>query len=59
MIDDGLFEGIDAALLFHPCDRDHVETQPACLGGRRGRLHRASSPTRRLIRGAAGTPSTR
>ena len=25
MIDDGLFEGIDAALLFHPCDRDHVE----------------------------------
>lgn len=28
MIDDGLFAGIDAALLFHPCDRNHVETYP-------------------------------
>jgi amidohydrolase len=28
MIDDGLFEGIDAALLYHPCDRTHVETHP-------------------------------
>ena len=28
MIKDGLFEGIDAALLYHPCDRNHVETQP-------------------------------
>jgi amidohydrolase len=28
MIDDGLFEGIDAALLFHPCDRSHVESYP-------------------------------
>ncbi len=28
MIDDGLFEGIDAALLYHPCDRNHVETHP-------------------------------
>ena len=27
MLDDGLFEGLDAALLFHPCDRTHVETQ--------------------------------
>ena len=26
MIDDGLFEGIDAALLYHPCDRNHVES---------------------------------
>jgi amidohydrolase len=26
MIDDGLFEGIDAALLYHPCDRSHVES---------------------------------
>jgi amidohydrolase len=25
MIRDGLFEGLDAALLFHPCDRNHVE----------------------------------
>jgi amidohydrolase len=28
MIDDGLFDGIDAALLFHPCDRSHVESHP-------------------------------
>jgi amidohydrolase len=28
MIEDGLFEGIDAALLFHPCDRNHVESYP-------------------------------
>jgi amidohydrolase len=28
MIEDGLFEGIDAALLYHPCDRNHVETHP-------------------------------
>jgi amidohydrolase len=28
MIEDGLFAGIDAALLFHPCDRSHVESQP-------------------------------
>ena len=28
MIEDGLFEGIDAALLFHPCDRSHVGSFP-------------------------------
>ncbi|MEO5939768.1 MAG: amidohydrolase, partial [Candidatus Limnocylindrales bacterium] len=28
MIDDGLFAGLDAALLFHPCDRSHVESRP-------------------------------
>ena len=28
MIDDGLFEGLDAALLFHPCDRNHVASHP-------------------------------
>jgi amidohydrolase len=28
MIEDGLFEGIDAALLYHPCDRSHVESHP-------------------------------
>jgi amidohydrolase len=28
MIDDGLFDGIDAALLYHPCDRTHVEIAP-------------------------------
>ena len=28
MIRDGLFAGIDAALLFHPCDRNHVASFP-------------------------------
>lgn len=28
MIDEGLFDGIDAALLYHPCDRNHVESHP-------------------------------
>ena len=28
MIEDGLFDGIDAALMFHPCDRNHVESHP-------------------------------
>jgi amidohydrolase len=28
MIDDGLFEGLDAALLYHPCDRSHVDIFP-------------------------------
>jgi amidohydrolase len=28
MIDDGLFGGIDAALLYHPCDRTHVASYP-------------------------------
>ena len=28
MIEDGLFDGIDAALLYHPCDRSHVESFP-------------------------------
>ncbi len=28
MIDDGLFDGLDAALLFHPCDRNHVQIAP-------------------------------
>lgn len=28
MIDDGLFDGLDAALLYHPCDRNHVESHP-------------------------------
>jgi amidohydrolase len=26
MIDDGLFRGLDAALLYHPCDRNHVDS---------------------------------
>jgi amidohydrolase len=28
MIDDGLFDGLDAALLYHPCDRNHVDIAP-------------------------------
>lgn len=28
MIEDGLMDGLDAALLYHPCDRDHVESHP-------------------------------
>jgi amidohydrolase len=28
MIDDGLFGGLDAALLYHPCDRNHVLIDP-------------------------------
>jgi amidohydrolase len=28
MITDGLFEGLDAALLYHPCDRTHVRSWP-------------------------------
>jgi amidohydrolase len=28
MIREGLFEGLDAALLYHPCDRSHVEIAP-------------------------------
>lgn len=28
MIDDGLFDGLDAALLYHPCDRNHVYSWP-------------------------------
>jgi amidohydrolase len=27
MLEDGLFDGLDAALLFHPCDRTHVVSQ--------------------------------
>jgi len=28
MIRDGLFDGLDAALLYHPCDRNHVYSWP-------------------------------
>jgi amidohydrolase len=28
MIEDGLFAGLDAALLYHPCDRNHVRSWP-------------------------------
>jgi amidohydrolase len=28
MLTDGLFAGLDAALLYHPCDRNHVECAP-------------------------------
>ena len=58
MIDDGLFAGIDAALLYHPCDRNHVESHRS-----RPRTSRSCSPgcrpTPRPIRGGGGTRSTR
>ena len=50
MIDDGLFEGLDAALLYHPCDRNHVEIAPLAsedVYGRRStgsQSHAASEP---------------
>ena len=28
MIEDGLLAGLDAALLYHPCDRNHVQSAP-------------------------------
>ena len=28
MIEDGLFDGLDAALMYHPCDRNHTECWP-------------------------------
>jgi amidohydrolase len=28
MIEDGLFDGLDAALMYHPCDRSHVASWP-------------------------------
>ena len=28
MLEDGLFDDIDAALLYHPCDRNHVDIEP-------------------------------
>ncbi|HEY3334433.1 MAG TPA: M20 family metallopeptidase [Candidatus Limnocylindrales bacterium] len=28
MLEDGLFDGLDAALLYHPCDRSHVDIEP-------------------------------
>ena len=28
MIEDGLFDGLDAALMYHPCDRNHVASWP-------------------------------
>ena len=28
MLNEGLFDGLDAALLYHPCDRNHVEISP-------------------------------
>ena len=58
MIDDGLFAGIDAALLYHPCDRNHVESIRS-----RPRTWRSSSAgcrhTPRRIRGGVSMPWTR
>ena len=59
MIDDGLFDGLDAALLYHPCDRSHVETQRRSPARTSRSPSRASSPTPRPIPGRVATPSTR
>ena len=40
MIREGLFEGLDAALLYHPCDRNHVECAPLASRGRPRHVHR-------------------
>ena len=45
MIDDGLFEGLDAALLYHPCDRNHVDCAPLASEDVDGHLQRARSRT--------------
>ena len=59
MIDDGLFDGLDAALLFHP-SRRHLRRVPAArLRGRRRHLHRPPGACRLPSRGRAATPSTR
>ena len=54
MIREGVFEGLDAALLYHPCDRDHVEMRAAHLGGRPLSRSRASVPTPPPTRGTRG-----
>ena len=59
MIDDGLFEGLDAALLYHPCDRNHVEIAPLASEDVHVDVHRLRSPTRRRTRGTGATRSTR
>ena len=51
MIDDGLFDGLDAALLYHPCDRNHVYSWPLASedvdgGCSRLQAHAASDPWR-------------
>ena len=56
MIDDGLFDGLDAALLFHPCDRNHVESSAARVRGRRRRVPRPAGA--RVVRPVDG-PATR
>jgi hypothetical protein len=33
MIEDGLFDGLDAALMYHPCDRSHAESWPRASQG--------------------------
>ncbi len=53
MIEDGLFDGIDAALLFHPCDRNHVETHPLASEDVERSSSVASRPTPQRIRGRA------
>ena len=59
MIEDGLFDGLDAALLFHPCDRNHVDIEPLASVDVEVDVQRDSRPMPPPTRGTAGTPSTR
>ena len=59
MIEDGLFDGIDAALLYHPCDRSHVESHPLASEDVDVDVHRPPGPRLVRSRGRAGTRSTR
>ena len=58
MIDDGLFEGLDAALLYHPSDAPRRVPAARQRGHRRHRST-AARRTRPRSRGWAGTRSTR
>ena len=57
MIDDGLFDGLDAALLYHPCDRNHVYLRGA--GQRRRRGHLPGPPGARIGRAVEGPQRAR
>ena len=59
MIEDGLFEGLDAALLYHPCDRNHVELAPLASEDVDRRVHGPAVARRVRPVARARTRSTR
>ena len=59
MIREGLFEGLDAALLYHPCDRSHVEIAPLASEDVHVTFTGLRRPTRRRTPRTRATPSTR